>query len=231
MLARLVPVIAFVACTREPAAAPTQSEPPPIVAPVPAPVEAMPPPKEPPVVAQQEEPVDEEETPALDIEYVPTPDNVVKVMLDTAKVTKRDMVIDLGCGDGRLLVAAARRGARGYGVDLDPQRIREARANIEKAGVGHLVTVEQRNIFDVDLSPASVVTLYLLPSLNVKLIPQLEHLKKGARIVSHDFDMEGVEYDDVITVIAKHHRPPPELREHYVYLFSSPLKKTPPAKP
>lgn len=230
MTARFVPVIAIVmACTREPAAAPTQSEPPPIVAPVPAPVAAKPTP-EPPVVAP-EEPVDEAETPALDIEYVPTPDNVVTVMLDTAKVKKNDMVIDLGCGDGRLLVAAARRGARGYGVDLDPQRIKEARANIEKAGVGHLVTVEQRNIFDVDLSPATVVTLYLLPSLNVKLIPQLERLKKGARIVSHDFDMEGVEYDDVITVIAKHHRPPPEMREHYVYLFTTPLKKTPPAKP
>ncbi|MBC8072746.1 MAG: class I SAM-dependent methyltransferase [Deltaproteobacteria bacterium] len=147
-------------------------------------------------------------------------------MLDAAKVGPDDVVYDLGCGDGRLVIEAARRfGARGVGVDLDPERVAEARANVEKAGLGHLVTIEQRNIFDVDLRPATVVTLYLLPSINVKLIPQLERLRKGARIVSHDFGMEGIEYDSVVEVIAKHHRPPPELREHYVYRWTTPLER------
>jgi SAM-dependent methyltransferase len=167
------------------------------------------------------------EHPQLDIEYVPTPDNVVAVMLEMAKVGRDDVVYDLGCGDGRLVVEAARRfGARGVGIDLDPERVAEARANVEQAGVGHLVTIEQRNIFSVDLSPATVVTLYLLPKLNVRLMPQLEQLRPGARIVSHDFDMEGADYDEVVEVISKHHRPPPEFREHYVYRWTTPLKKT-----
>ncbi|MFO0637009.1 MAG: class I SAM-dependent methyltransferase [Nannocystaceae bacterium] len=162
---------------------------------------------------------------SLDIEYVPTPDNVVAKMLEAAAVGPDDLLIDLGCGDGRLLVEAAKRGARARGYDLDPERIAEARANIEKAGVGDRVTVARRNIFDVDLSEATVVTLYLLPSINVKLIPQLEKLRPGARIISHDFDMEGVEYDDVWTVMAVHHRPPHADREHYVYKYSAPLRK------
>lgn len=178
-------------------------------------------PKTPPI-AEPEEEFDG----GLDIEYVPTPDNVVKLMLDMAKVGKDDVVYDLGCGDGRLLVAAAKRGAKGFGVDLDPERIAEARANIEKAGVGHLVSVERKNIFEVDVSPATVVTLYLLPELNVRLIPQLQKLKAGARIVSHDFDMQGVDYEDVKEIEAKHHRPPPPTRPHYVYLWKAPLEVT-----
>jgi SAM-dependent methyltransferase len=170
--------------------------------------------------AASEEPVQ------LDIEFVPTPDNVVRKMLGVAKITKHDVVYDLGCGDGRLVIAAAKKfGAKGVGFDLDPVRVAEARANVEKAGVGHLVTIEQKNIFDVDLSPASVVTLYLLPSINVKLIPQLDKLAPGSRIISHDFGMEGVEYDDVWTIVAKHHRPPPATRDHYVYKWTAPLKK------
>ncbi|HET6582252.1 MAG TPA: methyltransferase domain-containing protein [Nannocystaceae bacterium] len=169
-----------------------------------------------------------DERPALDIEYVPTPHNVVAKMLAVAKITKNDVVYDLGCGDGRLVVAAAKKyGARGVGFDLDPERIAEAKANVEKAGVGHLVTIEQKNIFDVDLRPASVVTLYLLPEINVRLIPQLEQLAPGSRIISHDFDMKGVEYDQTWSIIADHHRPPPKTREHYVYKWTTPLKKTP----
>jgi SAM-dependent methyltransferase len=188
--------------------------------PAPAPAEASAPaPVEPVAVVP-------EERPALDIEYVPTPDNVVVKMLEVAKVKKTDVVYDLGCGDGRLVIAAAKKyGARGVGFDLDPERIAEAKANVEKAGVGDLVTIEQKNIFDVDLSPASVVTLYLLPEINVRLIPQLEKLAPGSRIISHDFDMEGVEYERAWSLIAKHHRPPPETREHYVYKWTTPLKK------
>lgn len=176
-------------------------------------------------------PVDEE-TPDLDIEFVPTPDNVVKKMLEVAEIREGDVVYDLGCGDGRLVVAAAKKyGTRGFGFDLDPVRVKEARANVEKAGVGHLVTIEQKNIFDVDLSPASVVTLYLLPSINVRLIPQLKQLKNGSRVISHDFGMEGVLYDDVWTIVAKHHRPPPPTRDHYVYKWVMPLVPAPATTP
>jgi len=176
-------------------------------------------------------PVDEE-TPDLDIEFVPTPDNVVKKMLEVAEIREGDVVYDLGCGDGRLVVAAAKKyGTKGFGFDLDPVRVKEARANVEKAGVGHLVTIEQKNIFDVDLSPASVVTLYLLPSINVRLIPQLKQLKDGSRVISHDFGMEGVLYDDVWTIVAKHHRPPPPSRDHYVYKWVMPLVPAPATTP
>jgi len=172
-----------------------------------------------------EPPPAEDEAPALDIEFVPTPHNVVKKMLAVAKVKKTDVVYDLGCGDGRLVIAAAKTyGARGIGFDLDPVRVEEARANVKAAGVEHLVTIEHKNIFDVDLAPASVVTLYLLPELNVRLIPQLQQLAPGSRIISHDFDMQGVDYEDAWSIVADHHRPPPKKREHYVYKWTAPLE-------
>ena len=162
-----------------------------------------------------------------DIEYVPTPQNVVEKLLDAAKVGKNDVLYDLGCGDGRIVVTAAKRfGIKAIGFDIDPKRVAESRANVKAAKVEHLVTIEQKNIFEVDLSPATVVTLYLLPELNVRLIPQLEKLKPGSRIVSHDFDMEGVDPEKTWTVMAIDHRPPAKDREHYVYLWKTPLKKT-----
>jgi hypothetical protein len=168
----------------------------------------------------------EEQVP--DIEYVPTPQNVVDKMLDVAKITKNDVLYDLGCGDGRIVVTAAKKfGIKAYGFDVDPQRIKESNENAKKAGVESLVTFEKKDIFTVDLSPATVVTLYLLPELNVRLIPQLEKLKSGSRIVSHDFDMEGIEWEKWWTVIAKDHRTPKD-REHYVYLWKTPLKKAGP---
>ena len=161
-----------------------------------------------------------------DIEYVPTPENVVAKMLEVAGVKKGDVLYDLGCGDGRIVVTAAKKfGVKAKGFDVDPQRIKESKANVEKNGVGDLVTIEQRDIFEVDLSPASVVTLYLLPELNVRLVPQLEKLKPGSRIVSHDFDMEGVEPVKWWTVMAPDHRPPHKDREHYVYLWKAPIQK------
>lgn len=160
-----------------------------------------------------------------DIEYVPTPQNVVDTMLEVAKVKKGDVLYDLGCGDGRIVVTVAKRlGIKAYGFDLDPQRIKESRENAKRAGVEHLVTFEQKDIFDVDLTPATVVTLYLLPELNVRLIPQLEKLKPGSRVVSHDFDMAGVTYERYWTVIARDHQTPRD-REHYVYLWKTPLRK------
>lgn len=129
----------------------------------------------------------------LDVPFVPTPMEVVDAMLDMAKVTKNDLVYDLGCGDGRIVIRAAQRfGARGVGVDLNPQRVSEARAAAKKAGpqIEKLVRFEVGDVFEFDFSPATVVTMYLLPSVNLKLRPRIfKELKPGTRIVSHDFDM------------------------------------------
>jgi ribosomal protein L11 methylase PrmA len=126
-----------------------------------------------------------------DVIFVPTPEAVVEAMLQVANVTKNDTVYDLGCGDGRIPVTAAKKyGARGVCFDIDPQRIKEATENVAKNNVGNLVKVVEGDLFEQDLSGASVVTLYLLPSLNVKLMPKLmKELKPGTRIVSHAFDM------------------------------------------
>jgi len=160
-----------------------------------------------------------------DVHFVPTPELVVDKMLEIAKVTSDDLVYDLGCGDGRIVIAAARKyGARAIGYDIDPVRVAEARANVKEAGVEHLVTIEQADIFTLDLSPASVVTLYLLPRLNVKLIPQLEQLKPGSRIVSHDFDMEGVQHQQFLTMVVADQYDEDDMREHYIYYWETPLK-------
>ena len=122
--------------------------------------------------------------------YVPTPADVVDRMLDLAEVKEGDVVYDLGCGDGRIPIAAARRGARAVGVDIDPQRIAESNANAKAAGVTQLVEFRLQDAMTVDVSPATVVTLYLLSSSNAKLRPILtKQLRPGARIVSHAFSM------------------------------------------
>jgi cyclopropane fatty-acyl-phospholipid synthase-like methyltransferase len=128
---------------------------------------------------------------APDVIYVPTPQEVVDAMLTMAGVTAKDVVYDLGCGDGRIPVTAAKvYGAHAVGIDIDPQRIEEANANVKSAGVGDKVKILNADLFATDISPASVVTLYLLPSLNKKLMPKLQkELKPGTRIVSHAFDM------------------------------------------
>lgn len=182
-----------------------------------------------PVASEAPLPDTWERTP--DIEYVPTPQNVVDKMLEVMKLTKTDVLYDLGCGDGRIPVTAAKKyGIKAKGFDIDPQRVKESRENVKKNGVENLVTIELKDIFNVDLTPATVVSLYLLPELNVKLIPQLEKLAPGSRIVSHDFDMAGVEPENTWTIMAPHHRPPHKDREHYVYLWKTPLKKSPPKK-
>jgi precorrin-6B methylase 2 len=156
-----------------------------------------------------------------DVIFVPTPQEVVDKMLELAEVKKDDILYDLGCGDGRIVVTAAKKyGCKCVGYDVDPQRIKESLENVEKNNIGDLVRIEQEDIFTLDLSKANVITLYLLPSLNVKLIPQLEKLKPGSRIVSHDFDMRGVTPDKVVKV-----NPENEYSEHTVYLWTAPLKK------
>lgn len=157
-----------------------------------------------------------------DVVFVPTPQKVVDKMLELAKVKKDDLVYDLGCGDGRIVVTAAKKyGCRAIGYDISPKRVKESLENVKKNNVGNLVRIEQQDIFTLDLSKANVITLYLLPSLNVKLIPQLEKLKPGSRIVSHDFDMKGVKPDKVVTIPDEKD----DYGDHTIYLWTTPLKK------
>jgi len=126
----------------------------------------------------------------LDVPYVPTPQSVVDRMLEIAGVHPGDYVIDLGSGDGRIVIAAAKKGAFGHGVDLDPERVSEAKENARKAGVDNRVVFLQQNIFDTDIRQASVITMYLLPDVNRKLRPRLfDMLEPGTRVVSHSFTM------------------------------------------
>ena len=127
----------------------------------------------------------------LDVIYVPTPAEVVRQMLLTAKVGRGDVVFDLGSGDGRIPIVAVRDfgAARGVGIDLDPQRVAEARANAAAAGVSDRVVFLQQDLFEADLAEASVIAMYLLPAINARLQPRLRLLKAGTRIVSHNYDM------------------------------------------
>lgn len=139
---------------------------------------------------------------ALDVPYVPTPQPVVDAMLRLAKVKRGDVLYDLGSGDGRIVIAAAKRyGVRGTGIDIDPDRIREANANARKAGVAKLVRFVNQDLFQVDYGEATVVTLYLLPRINLQLKPKLlEELRPGTRIVSHGFDMGDWKPDRVVEI-------------------------------
>jgi ribosomal protein L11 methylase PrmA len=127
-----------------------------------------------------------------DVPYVPTPAETVEAMLKLADVKKSDVVYDLGCGDGRIVIMAAQKfGARAAGFDINPQRIKEANENAAKAGVTEKVRFVEKNLFDADIHEATVVTLYLLPDVNLRLRPKLlKELKPGTRIVSHSFDMD-----------------------------------------
>lgn len=159
-----------------------------------------------------------------DVVYWPTPQNVVDKMLEMAKVKKSDLVYDLGCGDGRIVVTAAKKyGCKGVGIDIDPERIKDSMANVRQNKVEDLVTIKKADIFTMDFKDATVVTLYLLPDLNVRLMPQLAKLKPGTRIVSHDFDMKGAKPKEVVKIRAKNHMGIEG--EHTIYLWVVPWEK------
>lgn len=131
-----------------------------------------------------------QEGPSFDVPFVPTPPEVVERMLQMVDVKAGDFVIDLGSGDGRIAIAAASKGARALGVDIDPQRVREARENARKAGVEDKVAFRQENLFETGIGEATVVTMYLLPDVNMRLRPRLlDELKPGTRVVSHAFNL------------------------------------------
>jgi SAM-dependent methyltransferase len=152
-----------------------------------------------------------------DVQYVPTPHKVVGEMLQLLAVKPTDIVYDLGCGDGRVVITAAKRyKARGVGIDIDPQRIRESRANARRAGVANRVKFLQQDLFETDIREASVIALYLLPDLNRKLRPKLlSTLRPGTRVASHDFDMGDWDPDKVIYVQGP-------VYEHTVYYWVIP---------
>src|SRR5690606_11682546 len=151
----------------------------------------------------------------LDVPFVPTREEVVQSMLDMAEVEEGDLLYDLGSGDGRIVITAAKeRGVRGVGIDLDPQRIREARANARQEGVEDKVEFIQGNLFNTDFSKATVVTMYLLPDVNLRLRPRiLNELKPGTRVVSHAFDMNEWEPDEKARVEGS-----------YIYMWIVPAK-------
>ncbi len=153
--------------------------------------------------------------------YVPTPPDVVAKMLEIAKVTKTDVLYDLGSGDGRIVVAAARNhGARALGFEIDPQLVRESRANVEKSGMKDLASIEATDLFSADLAAASVVALYLPESFLERLLPRFASLKPGSRIVSHQFRIPGVVPDQAIEVQSKD-----DGDVHKIYVWTTPLRK------
>jgi len=157
-----------------------------------------------------------------DVMFVPTPEAVVDKMLELVKVTKDDVVWDLGCGDGRIVVAAAKRGAKARGFDVDPQRVKESLENIKKNNVEDRAAIEQKDIFTMganDFKGVTVVTLYLLPGLNKRLLPVFQQLPDGVRIVSHDFDMQGAKPDQVVYLDVEKTG-----RKHTIYVWTTPLK-------
>ncbi|MCH2170402.1 methyltransferase domain-containing protein [Myxococcota bacterium] len=156
---------------------------------------------------------------APDVVYVGSPHDVIAEMLDAAQLTGDDVVYDLGCGDGRIVIDAAKfHGAKGVGYELVPELVEIGRVNAAANGVDHLVTIEQRDIFTVDLSPASVIMLYMHPDVVKALIPQFAALAPGSRIITHDAPMEGVEPDATYTVHSRE-----DGVNHFLRVFTTPL--------
>jgi SAM-dependent methyltransferase len=156
-----------------------------------------------------------------DVVYVGTPYDVVSRMLQMAKIKTDDVVYDLGCGDARILILAAQKyGCRAIGYDIDPEQVRLSRENVAKHHVEDLVKIVQADIFTLDLREADVIPMYLLPEMNQKLLPQLEKLKPGSRLVCHNYDMDGFVPDETVDMISNE-----DNAEHQLYLYTLPLKK------
>ena len=156
-----------------------------------------------------------------DVVYVGTPYDVVSKMLKMARIKKSDLVYDLGCGDGRILVLAAQKyGCRGVGYDIDPVRVRASRENVARNDVGKLVKILQADIFTLDLRKANVIPLYLLPEMNQRLLPQLEKLRPGSRVVCHNYDLGEIQPDEEVTMISNE-----DNSSHTLYLYTTPLKR------
>ncbi|MGD9159648.1 MAG: 50S ribosomal protein L11 methyltransferase [Desulfobacteraceae bacterium] len=156
-----------------------------------------------------------------DVVYVGTPYDIVSQMLHVAGVKKEDIVVDLGCGDARMLVLAAQKyGSKGIGYEIDPVMVRESRKNAKRNNVSDLVEIIQADIFKVDISDADVLLIYLLPEMNLRLVPQFETLKPGSRLVFHNYDLVGYAYDKKIEVISNE-----DNSTHTLWLYTAPLKK------
>jgi SAM-dependent methyltransferase len=155
-----------------------------------------------------------------DVVYVGTPYDVVSAMLRMARIKKDDLVYDLGCGDGRMVVLAAKKyGCRGMGFDIDPERVSASRENLRRNGVEALVKIVRADLMTLDFREADVLSLYLLPEINEKLVPQFEKLKPGSRLVFHDYGLEGFKPDKTLHVISNE-----DNMGHTLYLYTTPLQ-------
>jgi SAM-dependent methyltransferase len=164
----------------------------------------------------------------LNAPFITSSDPVVEKMIELAELTPDDVAYDLGCGDGRIIIAAAQKtGCRGVGFDIDPQRVAEARENVKQHGVGHLVEIREQDVFTVDMREADVALFYLLPWMTKKLIPQFQRMKPGSRLISHEFglgDIKAIPPEKSVAVDI-----PERLDDDYVHRWTVPLT-IPPAK-
>jgi len=159
--------------------------------------------------------------------YVGTPYDIISRMLKLAQVKETDLVYDLGCGDGRMIVLAAQKyGCRGAGFDIDPERVAASRDNVRRNRAGRLVRIEQADLFELDFSAADVLSLYLLPTINQALLPKFERLKPGTRLVFHNYGLEGIEPDQRIDITSQE-----DGAAHTLYLYTTPLRHTPGQNP
>lgn len=162
-----------------------------------------------------------QETQVPDVVYVGTPYDVISAMLEMADISRDDVVYDLGCGDGRVVVMAAKRyGCRGVGYDIDPERVTAAVENVRKNRVEHLVEIVQADLFALDYDGANVFSLYLLPEINERLLPHFEKLQPGTRLLFHEYGLDGIEADRVERVISNE-----DNWGHNIFLYTMPLKR------
>ncbi len=156
-----------------------------------------------------------------DVVYVGTPYDVISIMLEMARVREQDVIYDLGCGDGRVVILAAHKyGCRGIGFEIDPMKVQLSKANVSRNRVGDRVKIIQADIFTLDLSEATVILLYLTPEMNRKLLPQLNRTRPGTRVICHNYDLPGIVADQTLTYLSNE-----DNTTHIMTLYVTPLKK------